>query len=221
MFKSYLKIAIRNLGKHKTVSFINIFGLAVGITCCLLVALFIRDELSYDRHHKDAARIYRVVKDFVNDDGSKLPDATSPPAIAPAIQKEIPEIEVTARLMPGWGNKWYIQAGEKRFIEENLYRADSSIFNVFTFHFLKGDPKTALEPVDAIVVTESTAKKYFGKENPMGKLIHINPASPMKVTAVIKDIPENSHFKFDFLIPFAVPEQRGRLSRYQFNLGMV
>src|SRR5688572_21220933 len=151
------KIAIRNLGKHKTVSFINIFGLAIGITVCLLIGLFIQDELSYDRHHKDAGRIYRVVKDFVNDDGSKLPDATSPPAIAPAMQKDIPEIAVTTRLMPGWGNKWYVQAGEKRFIEENLYRADSSIFDVFSFQFLQGTPKNALQPVDAIVVTESTA----------------------------------------------------------------
>jgi putative ABC transport system permease protein len=201
MFRNYLKIAIRNLGKHKTVSFINIFGLAIGITICLLIGLFIQDELSYDRHHKDAGRIYRVVKDFVNDDGSKLPDATSPPAIAPAIQKDIPEVEVTARLMPGWGNKWYVQAGEIRFIEENLYRADSSIFDVFSFQFLHGTPKTALEPLDAIVLTESTAKKYFGSINAVGKLVNINPSSPMKVTAVIRDIPENSHFRFDLLIP--------------------
>src|SRR5690349_15787000 len=103
MFRNYLKIAIRNLGKHKTVSFINICGLAIGITVCLLIGLFIQDELSYDRHHKDAGRIFRVVKDFGNNDGSRIPDATTPPAIAPAMQKEIPEIETTARLMPGWG----------------------------------------------------------------------------------------------------------------------
>src|SRR5688572_8781829 len=155
MFRNYLKIAIRNLGKHKTVSFINISGLALGIAICLLIALFIKDELSYDRHHKDAGRIYRVVKDFVNTDGTRLPDATSPPAIAPASQKEIPEVEVVARLMPGWVTKFYVRAGEKRFIEENVYMADSSIFDVFTFHFVQGNAKTALQPIDAVVLTQS------------------------------------------------------------------
>jgi putative ABC transport system permease protein len=218
MFRNYLKIAIRNLGKHKTVSFINIFGLAIGITVCLLIGLFIQDELSYDRHHKDAGRIYRVVKDFVNDDGTKLPDATSPPAIAPALQKDLPEIEVTARLMPGWGGRFFMQAGEKRFVEENLCRADSSIFDVFTFHFLKGDPKTALAPTDAIVLTESTAKKYFGSDNAVGKVISFNNA-PLKVTAVIKDIPGNSHFTFDFMIPLRFRNNTGGFRDINSNWG--
>src|SRR6185503_13345223 len=107
--------------------------LSIGISCCLLVGLFIMDEVSYDKYHKDANLIYRVVKDFVNDDGSKLPDATTPPAIGAAIQKDIPEIEHMVRLMPGWGNKFYVRNGEKKFIEENVYRADSSIFDVFSF----------------------------------------------------------------------------------------
>lgn len=209
MFRNYLKIAIRNLGKHKTVSFINISGLALGITICLVIALFIKDELSYDRHHKDAGRIYRVVKDFVNNDGTRLPDATSPPAVAPASQKEIPEVEVVTRILPGWGTKFYVRAGENRFIEENVYMADSSIFDVFTFRFLQGNPKTALEPVDAVVLTESSAKKYFGSQNPMGKLLEIDRDPPLKVSGVIKDIPENSHFHFDILRPLRLRNNDG------------
>src|SRR4030095_5311132 len=103
MIRNYFKTAWRNLLRHKGFSLINIFGLAIGISCCVLVSLFIIDETSYDKYHKDAGRIYRVVKDFVNDDGSTFPDATTPPAIGAAIQKEIPEIEHVARLMPGWG----------------------------------------------------------------------------------------------------------------------
>ncbi len=201
MIKSYLKIALRNLMRYKGFSFINIAGLAIGLACCILVALFIIDELSYDRYNKDSDRVYRVVKDFVNDDGTKLPDATTPPAIGAAIQKDIPEIEHMARLMPGWGNKFYVRNGEKRIIEENVYKADSSIFDVFTFNFIKGDSKTALQPPNAIVLTQSAAIKYFGNENPIGKTIEVDDWDPQIVTAVISDIPENSHFKFDLLVP--------------------
>ena len=201
MIKNYFKIAWRNLVRYKSFSLINIFGLAIGITCCLLVSLFIMDELSYDKYHKDAGNIYRVVKDFVNDDGSRLPDATTPPAIGAAIQKDIPEIDKVARLFPGWGNKFYVRKGEKNFIEENLYRADSSVFDVFTFQFVKGDKKTALKDLHAIVLTETTAKKYFGNEDPIGKTLEVDTWEPRIVTAVIRDIPENSHFKFDLLIP--------------------
>jgi putative ABC transport system permease protein len=209
MLKNYLKIAWRNLLRYKGISLINILGLSIGITCCILVSLFIIDERSYDKYHADAGRIYRVVKDFVNDDGTKLPDATTPPAIAPAIQKDIPEIEKVVRFMPGWGSKFYVRNGEKRFIEENLYRADSSIFDVFTFQFLQGDPKSALKNPDAIVLTESIAKKYFGNENPIGKTLEINTWGPKPVTAIIKDMPDNSHFKIDLLMPLVYRNNNG------------
>jgi len=219
MLKSYFKIALRNLLRYKGFSFINIAGLAIGMACCILVALFIMDEMSYDRHNQDSDRIYRVVKDFVNDDGSRLPDATTPPAIGAAIQKDIPEIEHVARLMPGWGNKFYVRNGEKRFIEENLYKADSSVFDVFTFEFIKGDPKTALQPPNAIVLTESAAKKYFGSEDPIGKTLEVDDWDRQVVTAVIKDIPENSHFKFDLLAPLRFRGRDGNLININTNWG--
>ena len=210
MFKNYFKIAVRNLMRHKGFSFINIAGLAIGMAACILVSLFVVDELSYDRYNKDAGQIYRVVKDFVNDDGSKLPDATTPPAIAAAIQREIPEIEHVARLYPGWGNKFYVRNGEKKFIEENIYRADSSVFDVFSFSFVKGDAKTALQAPNAIILTETAAKKYFGHENPIGKTLDIDFWDPSVVTAVIKDVPENSHFKFDLLAPLRFKDRTGQ-----------
>src|SRR3954464_3040098 len=103
MFRNYIKVALRNLWKNKVFSFINIFGLATGMACSLLIFLFVKDEVSYDSFHKDASHIYRVVKDFVNDDGSRLPDATTPPALASFMQREIPEVATTTRVFPNWG----------------------------------------------------------------------------------------------------------------------
>src|SRR5215218_7218331 len=128
MLENYIKVALRSLWKHKGFSTINILGLATGMACSLLIFLFVKDELNYDRFHKDAGNIYRIVKDFVNDDGSRLPDATTPPALAPAMQKELPEIAHVTRLFPSWGRDFLIKYGDKKIIEEKLYRADSSFF---------------------------------------------------------------------------------------------
>lgn len=203
MLSNYFKTAWRILIRYKIFSLINISGLTIGITCCILVGLFITDELSYDTQNKDAGRIYRIVTDFVNTDGSKVPEATTPPALAEAIQKEVPEVDHIVRLFPpasAWGNKSYVRYGSKRFVEENVYHADASIFDVFTIPFVKGNPQNALENPDAAILTESTAKKYFGNEDPVGKTLYIDDWAPQLITAVIKDIPDNAHFKFDFLL---------------------
>ena len=200
MMKNYLKIAFRNLMKNKVLSFINIFGLASGIACALLIILFIKDELSFDKFNKDPERIYRVVKDFVNEDGTRLPDATTPPALAPAMQKDIPEIESTVRIFSSWGRKFLVKYGDKKFYEENVYRADSSIFTVFNFPFVKGNAANAFKQLKSVVFTKTAAKKYFGDDDPIGKMVDIDPMGPHLVSGVINDIPANSHFKFDFLI---------------------
>ncbi|MBS1600589.1 MAG: ABC transporter permease [Bacteroidetes bacterium] len=213
MLKNSIIIAWRNLVRYKNFSFINIFGLSIGIASCILVFLFIRDELSYDKQNKDADRIYRVVKKFVNDDGSVTADATTPPAIAIAMQNNIPEVEHVARLFPrGWGNNFYVRRGDKKFIEENICWADSSIFNVFSFPVIKGDSKKALENPDAIILTESIAKKYFGIEDPIGKTLNVDDWQPKIVTAIIKDIPENSHLKIDILLSLKSMDGNNRLS---------
>ena len=199
MLSNYIKIAFRSLRRHRTIAFINIFGLSIGVAACVLILLFVRDELSYDRYNAQAANIYRVVKDFVNDDGSRLPDATTPPALAPAMQHEFPEVEHITRVFPSWGNKFLISYGDKKFIEERLFRVDSSFFDVFSFPFIEGDPRTALQQVNSVLITASTAKKYFGDEDPMRKILKTDVGDLM-VTGVLKDVPVNSHFHFDFLI---------------------
>lgn len=200
MIKNYFKIAWRSLWKNKKFSFINIFGLATGMACSLLIFLFVKDELSYDRFNKDSKNIYRVVKDFVNDDGSRVPDATTPPAIAPAMQKEIPEVLHVTRVFPNWGDNFLIKYGDKKIIEEKLYRVDSSFFDVFTFPFVQGNAKNVFKEINSIVITESVAKKYFGDANPVGKVLQADRLGDLAVTGVLKDLPSNSHFHFDFLI---------------------
>jgi len=199
MIKHYFKIAFRNLLKHKSTSFINIFGLAIGMACCLLIMLFVKDEFSYDRFHQESGNIYRIVKDFVNDDGTRLPDATTPPALAPAMQKDIPEIASVTRIFPGWGRKFLFQYAGKKFLEEKIYRIDSSFFDVFTFPFIRGNPKSSFKELNSILLTESSSRKYFGDEESIGKVISTELGEIM-VTGIVKDVPENSHIHFDFLI---------------------
>ncbi len=200
MFKNYLKIALRTLSKHKVFSAINLFGLAVGIAAFTIIMLFVKDELAYDAFHADAGRVYRVVKDFVNDDGSTTPDATTPPAIMPAMVRQIPEIEHATRIFPSWGDKPLLTYGEKTFYEERFLRVDSTFFEVFSFPFVSGAAKSAFAVPQCILLTESLAKKYFGDEDPMGKTLRFDQRFDLQVTGVLKDVPPQSHIKFDFLI---------------------
>jgi putative ABC transport system permease protein len=200
MFKNYFKIALRTIFKHKIFSAINLFGLAVGIACFALIMLYITDELAYDKFHRDDDRIYRVVKDFVNADGSKTPDATTPPALMPALRREIPEIEHATRIFPSWGYKPLLTYGEKTFYEERFLRVDSTFFEVFSFPFSRGEAKSAFAVPQCVLLTESLAKKYFGDEDPIGKTVIFDRSVPLQVTAVLRDVPPQSHFKFDLLI---------------------
>jgi putative ABC transport system permease protein len=198
MLLNFFKIAFRSLWNNKGLSFINIFGLATGIACSLLIFLFIKDEFSYDRFHADAGNIHRVVKDFLNDDGTRIPDATTPAPLAPAMQKEIPELEKVTRIF-SFGGVGLIRHQDKVIKEEKIWRVDSSFFEVFTFPFINGNPKTALQDVNAIVLTESTAKRYFSNTDPIGKTLLIDGVNRV-VSGVIKDVPPQSHFHFDFLM---------------------
>lgn len=202
MFKNYIKVALRNFWKNKGFSFINLFGLAMGIACSLLIFLFVHDELSYDRFNKDADNIYRVVKDFINDDGSRIPDATTPAALAPAMQREMPEVVAITRIHPNWGGNYLVKYGNKKIIEEKLCGVDSSFFDVFTFPFVRGDAKNAFKDINSIVLTETAANRYFGKDDPVGKILHVDNLGDLMVSGVIKDVPLNSHFHFDFIVSF-------------------
>jgi len=203
MLRNYFNVALRNLLRNKSASLIKIISLSVGMICFAVISLFIAHELSYDRFHENPEKVFRVVKDFVNDDGSRIPDATTPPAFGPAIQKDLPEVAYTTRLFPNWGRKYLIQYDDNRSYEEGVVRIDSSFFDVFSFPFVKGEKKTSTANPNFIILTESTAKRIFGNEDPMGKALKLDivqVSTDFLVTGIVKDVPENSHFTFDFLI---------------------
>jgi len=196
MFKNYLKIAARNFLKYKAYSFINIAGLAIGIACCILILLYVQDELSYDRFHQNAARIYRVVVDETNE-GKVRHLANTYAPMTPALKATFSEIEHVVRLFP---NSVTVARGqEKRFQEKRFFFADSTVFEIFSFSFLHGDPRTALMTPNSLVITAATAQKYFGVENPIGQTLTVENRYDFTITGVLKEVPRNSHFDFDFL----------------------
>lgn len=204
MIQNYLKLAWRNLAKQKIYSAIIISGLALAYAACLIIFLFVQEERSYDLQSPDHPRIYRVVKDFVNDDGSSLPDATTPPALTPALRQDISQLESIVRVFPDWGTKFLVRYGEKSFYEPHLYRADTNLFSFFNLPFVAGDPRTALREPNSIVITATTARKYFGSENALGKQLQISdePGNLWRVTGVLADLPASMHFHFDLVVPF-------------------
>src|SRR5688572_9689726 len=133
MLRNYFIVALRNLLRNKTASLIKVTSLSVGMVCFAIISLFVYHELSYDQFHEKPEQVYRVVKDFVNDDGSLIPDATTPPAMAPAMWNELPEIASATRVFPNWGRKYLLEVGDIRLYEESLVRIDSSFFDVFSF----------------------------------------------------------------------------------------
>lgn len=206
MFNNYLKIALRNIFKHKGYSLINIVGLAIGMACCLLILLYIQDELSYDRYHENADRIYRVIEEVrlegVGEESSSMPFPTGD-----TLPLEYPDaVEASVRFFNFQLPTMSVQYGtsdEKLFNEPRFFFADSAVFQVFSFEMIEGDPKKALEEPNTIVITEAMAEKYFEDEDPMGKTLRWQNGVNLRVTGVIKDVPPNSHFQFDFLGSFA------------------
>lgn len=193
MIKNYFKIAFRNLWRHRGFSALNIFGLAVGMAACFLIFLYIKFELSYDSFHSKSDRIYRVVADIKTP--TEVIHGSGPAwAVAPNAKDEFPDIEEFVRVAEN--DNVLFRKGDIKFIEEKAMWADSAFFRVFDFKLLKGDPNSALREPFSVVLTEENAKKYFGKENPMGKTLLITgDAKPATVTGVMEDIPENSQIQ--------------------------
>jgi putative ABC transport system permease protein len=196
MFKNYLKIALRNIGKYKTYSSINIIGLAIGIACCILILLFVQDELSYDSYHAHSDHIYRLVAQSKSvSETNRIAPIGAP--IAKIFSSALPEIRKATRL--NREDRVLVENGNKKFFEERFFYADPEIFDVFSFPFIKGDSKTALATPFSVVLTESMAQKYFNEDDPIGQSIMMNNEHSFNITAVIQDVPHNSHFRFDFL----------------------
>ncbi|WON95446.1 ABC transporter permease [Sphingobacterium sp. UGAL515B_05] len=195
MIKNNLKIAWRNLIRNFSTSFINIAGLAVGIATCLLISLYVIDEFSFDRYNEHADRIVRVVfRGTVK--GGTINEAHVMPPVASTMKSELPEVEETARLRIG-GSPLFV-VNNKVFHEEKMAYVDASFFKIFTLPFIKGNKSTAIANPNAVVISESTALKYFGTKDVVGRDLSVkdNPTI-LKITGVIKDIPKNSHFHFD------------------------
>lgn len=203
MIKNYFLDAFRNIKKQKGYSFINISGLTVGIACFILVFMWVRDEISFDRYHENADDIYRIVTKTTMASKSIL-KVRAPNALGPALEDEFPEVIDFARC--SIVRKWPVQYNGKKFLNDNIAWADPSIFDLFTYHFISGNPKTAFDDMRSVVVTERFAAKYFGDGDPMNKIIRISRYD-YKVTGVIKDIPDNSHLFFDCVCPIKNTER--------------
>ena len=200
MLKNYFKIALRNLWRKRAYSLINVTGLAVGMACCFLIFLYVHFELSYDRFHRKADRIYRVVGDLKSSTQT-LHWYVTPGPLARSIKSEFSQVQQVTRFI---NLGVLVQKGSVKFQEEHTIWADSSIFSVFDFPLLYGDSRTALQEPNSVVLSETAAVKYFGHSNPMGQHLLLTSRNiPVIVTGVMQDIPGNSHISADMMVSMA------------------
>jgi putative ABC transport system permease protein len=201
MIKNYFKTEWRNLWRNKIFSAINILGLSIGLSCCILMFLFIQHELSYDEFNVNAKNIYRIVS-IPADVKDKKELAVTPAPWAPLMKKDYPEIKEYVRLLRD--EKMVVgQKGDQHFYEKDIFFADSTFFNVFSVGLERGDVNKALERPNSIILTKEAAQKYFGNADPIGKTLEINSfvgAVDVEVTAIAKKIPSSSHFQFSALV---------------------
>jgi len=198
MLKNYIITAIRSLLRSKGFSVINILGLSIGLASFILISLYVYHELSFDRYHAKADRIFRIVENLRTENELLLQSTSSPP-MGPSLLKDFPEVENYVRFQ-----QWnlLVTKDDKAFYEPDSFIADSTVFDVFSFPLIKGNPKTALTEPNSVVLTESMEKKYFGEDDPVGQLLKMDDGQ-YKITGVAKDVPENSHFQFNFLLSFS------------------
>jgi putative ABC transport system permease protein len=223
MLRNYIKIAFRNIVRQKGYSLLNIAGLAIGMAACIMIMHWVMDEVSYDQFHENADRIYRIHHELTMGPSTRH-GATSSIPMGPAITNRFPEAIAATRLAMG-GETW-VKYGELQFKEENVMYADSSFFDVFTFPLIAGQPGTALRAARSVVLTEETARKYFGEEDPVGKIVTVDGEADYTITGVTKNVPGNSHIKFDVLLSLEtliapnrqMMELWGRMGNYTYLL---
>ncbi len=199
MLINYIKIALRNLLRHKAFSFINIAGLAIGMTCSIFILLWVKEELSFDRFNANADRLFRLT-DNVGD----FKAAVTPAGMAAGLKSALPSIKNITRISKA--HSAVFEVGVQKFQEKRLIYADSNFLEMFNYPLLRGDKKFALQSPGGILITENMATKYFGQQDPMGKLILINNKDNYKVVGILANIPSNSHLQFDFIIPMSAIE---------------
>lgn len=203
MFKNYLKVAFRKMLRQKIFSFINISGLAIGMAICILILLWVQDELNYDRFHTNAENIVRVVLNDQNY-GIRWPVVSIP--VGPALKQDFPEVLDMARVGDMYG---LITSEEKKHDEYGAY-VDPSFLDIFSFPMIIGNPETALSMPGSVVISRELAEKFFGDSDPLGESLRLNQDLDLTVTGVIEDMPQNSHFDLDFLVPFEIYRKRDR-----------
>lgn len=202
MLRNYFKIAFRNLLKNKLYSFINIIGLAIGLTCFLLISLYVVDELSYDRQYQDAERIFRINSD-IKIGGAEQRMAVSSDPFGATLKKDYAEVEQYVRLYAN-NSRRFIKKGNEFLVENDCLHADSTFFEIFPLDVLEGNPKTALIEPNTIVISKTTAQKYFGNTSALGKTLSVGVNNPVeyKITAVYEDMPANTHFQANMIFSF-------------------
>lgn len=219
MIRDYIKTAYRNLKKNKGFTFINVLGLSIGLATCLLIVLYVVDELSYDRYNVNASHIYRITEQ-AKLNGREGSYAPSEAPLAATI-KTLPSIQQYARFLPTESlfispRKYYVKKGTEDLQENNLVFAESNIFDVFTLPMISGNPSDALTQPHSVVITETGAKKYFGKTDVLGQTLILNDTATYRVTGIIKDIPVQSHFHYDLFVSLSsIPE--GKLTNWGFS----
>ena len=219
MLKSYLTYAIRGLFKRKLYSFINIFGLATGVAVCLVILKYVDFELNYDSFQENRDRLFRITSTAYRNGELRGKDMLTGYALGPLMKDQIPEVKTSIRTHPMYGGcilSYQPKSGDPvALFEENLQFVDSTFLHAFTYNAIQGDLKTALNNPTSIVITQSAAKKYFGDQDPMGKELSLVGwiSGDLEVTAVIEDVPQNSHFQFDFLIPIHNLLRSGQYTR--------
>ncbi len=198
MLKNYFKVAFRNLNRNRVYAFINILGLALGLTVSILVFMFVKDETSYDKHWSGSERIYRtgIKADFM---GQKMDAPVSPSPMAQALRTEFNDVEVATRIQTGRQEILMRHEQTKVYVENGVY-ADSTFFSVFDYEFVHGDPKTALNEPNAIVLTEETASKLFGDKNAMGAVVNYDNRRDYIVKGIVKAPKGHAHFEFNMFI---------------------
>ncbi len=204
MFKNYIKIALRNLLRNKGFSTINIGGLAIGMASSILILLWVQNEMSFDQFHKKNDRLYEVFGN-VRMDGAIQSQTPSPELLGPALKKDYPEVDESARI--GWDQNMLVTYKEK-LLKPTGNWADASFLTMFSFPLLKGDAKTALNDPHSMVVTEKLAKSLFGSEDPIGKVVKVDNSNDFKITGLLKDLPNNTQFDFDYLMSYAFLESK-------------
>ncbi|MCP4153551.1 MAG: hypothetical protein GY757_37835, partial [bacterium] len=198
MFKNYLKVAFRNITHHKGYSFISIFGLAIGISCCLFIFQYVHHELTYDTHHKEHDRIFRVAENIRKKTGDRIFAIIAFPVV-PTLKETFPQVEEAGRFFPIGSGIVKNQKNNKVFYESKRFAVEQELLNIFTFNFIKGNPSNALARPNTVVITEGIAGKYFGKTEPLGQMLKIDKYE-CEVTGVVANPPSNTHWKYDILL---------------------